>query len=264
LKHEYFANPILKQLLLSALFTFFDGVVFNANRPCIFRRTLLIVMGFIGAFLPIAPALAQVTNDGRAWLNMQLVGETGIDKFKWYLEVQPRWRNGVSELDQRLIRPALIYEVTEDTSVWFGYVSVKGFGDTGGLRENRLWQQLLTEFRPTENIRIKSQTRFEQRRFEGFSDTSYKLRQKLALYVPFYSGSKYSLLTYGELHHNFNDTDSGATRGLDQYRLFGGIEWKPSKKFSIETGYLNQYFDNRKAPDLNNHIFSTTIYYHLD
>ena len=249
---------------MSALFTFINVRAFNPSRPWLYGRSLLILIGLIGSLLPTTPALAQVTTDGRAWLNMQVIGDTGVDKLKWYLELQPRWRNDVSEFDQRLIRPALIYELTKDTSLWFGYVDVKGFGDTSSLRENRLWQQLLTEFRPTEEIRIKSQTRFEQRRFEGFSDTTYKLRQKLALYIPISSGSQYSLLTYGELHHNFNNTDVGATKGLDQYRLFAGIEWKPNKKFSIETGYLNQHFENRRAPDLNNHIFSTTIYYHLD
>lgn len=249
---------------MSTLFRFINATVFNLSRLSLHAWTLFILVGLFGSILPTKPALAQVTNDGRAWLNMQVIGDTDVDKLKWYLEIQPRWRNNVSELDQRLIRPALIYELTKDTSLWFGYVNVKGFGDTSSLQENRLWQQLLTEFRPIEDIRIKSQTRFEQRRFEGFSDTTYKLRQKLALYLPISSGSQYSLLTYGELHHNFNNTDAGATKGLDQYRLFAGIEWKPNKKFSIETGYLNQHFKNRRAPDLNNHIFSTTIYYHLD
>jgi len=160
---------------------------------------------------------------------MQFFGDTGYDKFKWYLEVQPRWRDNVNNIDQRLIRPALIYEISKDTSIWFGYVNVQGFNRTSDLREHRLWQQLLTKFQPNENFSIKSQTRFEQRTFEGFKDVGYKFRQKFAIYMPFTKTSTLSAMLYDELHYNINATDYGAVQGFEQNRFFMGIEWQPTK-----------------------------------
>lgn len=205
-----------------------------------------------------------VINDGRAWINMQAIGNTGLERWKWYAEFQPRWRDSFSNFDQRLIRPALIYELSEDSSVWLGYVNVQGYNRTSSLREHRLWQQYLTKFKINEHITVKSQTRTEQRYFVGFSDVGYKIRQKFAFYIPVAGSSEFSALIYDEVHHNFNTTDYGASRGFEQNRIFFGLEWKPQKNLSIEAGYLNQYFDNRREPDQNNHIFSTTIYYNLD
>jgi hypothetical protein len=242
-----------------------DCFPFIKLRPNHFIAFFLLLLLFTSKFsFASDDSQPNVVTDSRAWLNLQLYGDTGFDKFKWYLEVQPRWRDNVSNIDQRLIRPALIYEISKDTSIWFGYVNVQGFNATSNLRENRLWQQFLTKFEPNENFSIKSQTRFEQRRFQGFSDVGYKIRHKFAIYMPFSKNSELSAMLYDEVHHNFNSTDYGASKGFEQNRFFIGLEWKPSKKFSVETGYLNQFFTNRKSLNQNNNIFSTTIYYNLD
>jgi hypothetical protein len=206
----------------------------------------------------------SIVRDARAWVNMQGVGDTGIDGWNWYFEFQPRWRDSKRNFDQRLIRPALIYELSEDSSLWFGYANVQGYGKSSSLREHRLWQQYLIKYKVNDYLTIKSQTRTEQRYFVGYSDVGYKIRQKVAFYIPFGKSSDYSALFYEEVHHNFNTTDYGASKGFEQNRFFLGVEWKPQKNLSIETGYLNQYFDNRKQPDQSNHIFSTTIYYQFD
>ena len=163
----------------------------------------------------------DLIRDTRAWLNMEAVGSTGIDRLKWYFEFQPRWRDNVANFDQRLIRPGLFYELSERSSLWFGYAKVQGYGTASSLREHRLWQQYLIKYKVNEYLTVKSQTRAEQRYFVGFSDVNYKIRQKLAFYIPFSKGSDYRALIYDEVHHNFNSTDYGASKGFEQNRFSG-------------------------------------------
>jgi hypothetical protein len=201
--------------------------------------------------------------DTRAWLNMQATGSTGVKNVRWYLEVQPRLREDLRERDQFFFRPAIIYNFAPKTSLWLGYAYARTYVDNPLLQdEHRAWQQLLHEFEPINSIRLRSWTRLEQRKFESSSDIGHKIRQRVAINIPFEHDLNLSALISNEYHHNVNNTNFGARSGFDQNRLFGGIAWKASKQSLVEIGYLNQYV-NRRNTDAMNHILSTTLYYNF-
>ncbi len=205
-----------------------------------------------------------VEEDGRAWLNLQANGATGIDHLRWYMELQPRYREESRERDQLIIRPALYYQLDKMNSVWLGYAYVRTFTDNPlTQREHRYWQQFAHEFAPIYGMRLRSFTRLEQRTFEGTNDTGHKIRQRLMLNIPFENHANLSTLISEEYHHNLNDTDYGARSGFDQNRLFAGLAWVISPSVSMETGYLNQYI-RRRNEDAMNHVFSTTLYFKFD
>ena len=73
--------------------------------------------------------------------------------------------------------------------------------------------------------------------------------------------TNYPALSYvmsDELFVNVDQTDWGAHRGLDQNRLFVGVNWKVNKRCTLETGYLNQIV-NKTTHNLENHVISTTV-----
>lgn len=208
-------------------------------------------------------AANSAEEDGRAWLNVQATGKTGIEQMRWYVELQPRLREELKERDQFFFRPAIIYDISAKTSLWLGYAYARTFVDNPVLEdEHRAWQQLLHEFEPIYGIRLRSWTRLEQRKFEGANDIGHKLRQRLAINIPFAHHPNLSTLISNEYHQNLNRTDYGARSGFDQNRLFAGLAYKMSPQSLIEVGYLNQYV-NRRNEDAMNHVLSTTIYYNF-
>lgn len=219
-----------------------------------------IAMGLIA--LIVLPAYAA-EEDNRAWLNVQATGSTSIQNVRWYMELQPRVRDDFRERDQFFFRPALIYALAPKTSLWIGYAYVRTYVDSPLLQdEHRAWQQLLHEFEPIGGIRLRSWTRLEQRKFESAGDIGHKIRQRVAMNIPFAHYPNLSTLISNEYHHNLNSTDYGAGSGFDQNRLFGGIAWKASPQSLIEVGYLNQYV-NRHNEDAMNHVLATTLYYNF-
>lgn len=225
-----------------------------------------IIYHFIAAFLLLATlnVANAAEEDGRAWLNLQANGSTGIDHLRWYMELQPRYREELREREQVLIRPALYYQLDKMNSVWLGYAYVRTFTDNPlTQREHRYWQQFAHEFAPIYGMRLRSLTRLEQRTFEGTNDTGHKIRQRLMLNIPFENHVNLSTLISEEYHHNLNDTDYGARSGFDQNRLFAGLAWVINPRVLMETGYLNQYI-RRNNEDAMNHVLSTTLYFKFD
>lgn len=204
-------------------------------------------------------AHADAIEDGRIWLNINVIGALPAEHWHWYTELQPRWRNEGSEFEQVLIRPAVYYAITPQSSIWLGYAYVDT--DPAGrdsFEEHRIWQQFLHRFDTIGSLNIQSRTRLEQRFLENSHDTGHKLRQLLRLTYPSPLSERLLLVAYDEYFVNLNDTDYGAKRGFDQNRAFIGVNWAFDTQHKLEIGYLNQYVNGRRV-DAENHVFSTTL-----
>lgn len=201
---------------------------------------------------------AETEEDGAFWFNINAQGKLPMDGFNWYAEYQPRWRQEGKYLDASILRPAIFYDINQNTSLWLGYANIR-FHPSGraSREENRLWQQFLYKFQPFSDISLLSRTRLEQRHFENASDTGHRLRQLFRVTIPIES-SAYSLVLWDEYFIHLNDTDWAAVRGFDQNRAFLGVNAKLNKQASLEIGYLNQYV-NARSVDKENHVFSTTL-----
>lgn len=227
-----------------------------------FKKHTLTKLAISLMALIVFPAHAA-EEESRTWLNMQATGITSIQNLRWYMELQPRGRDDFRERDQFFIRPALIYTLAPKTSFWLGYAYVRTYVDNPLLQdEHRAWQQLLHEFEPIDGIRLRSWTRLEQRKFESAGDIGHKIRQRVAMNIPFAHQPNLSTLISNEYHHNMNSTDYGARSGFDQNRLFLGLAWKASQQSLVEIGYLNQFI-NRRNEDAMNHVLATTLYYNF-
>jgi len=202
---------------------------------------------------------AESIEDGRIWLNLQANGSTGIDKLRWYMELQPRWREEGEHLDQVLLRPAVYYQLTEQSSAWAGYAHVVTHpAGKSAFDEHRVWQQYQYQFAPIHSIVILSRTRLEQRFIENADDTGHKLRQMFRVVAPSGVHSKLSWVFYDEYFVNLNHTDYGARKGFDQNRTFFGGNWAINPHAKFEFGYLNQLVKTKQA-DLVNHVLSSSI-----
>lgn len=225
------------------------------------KYTLITLATGLMSFI-VSPTYAA-EEDGRAWLNLQVTGQTAIKNLGWNVELQSRERQELRERDQFFFRPSLMYAIAPKTSLWLGYAYVNTEVDNPLLQdEHRTWEQLKHEFEPIGSIRLRSWTRLEQRKFESAGDIGHKIRQWVAMNIPFAHYPNLSTLISNEYHHNLNSTDYGARSGFDQNRLFVGLAWQTKEQNLIEIGYLNQYI-NRHNIDAMNHVLATTFYYHF-
>jgi len=217
------------------------------------RKLLIMVI----AGLISMPVSASPDEDGRVWFTVNAIGPLPAQDWYWYAEIQPRWREEASEFDQIIIRPAVYYAVSKQSSIWAGYAHV--VTDPSGrssFDEHRIWQQFLHNFQPIGSVSIQSRTRLEQRFIENSDDTGHKVRQMLRLTMPSKLNPQLTWVAYDEYFHNLNQTDYGARRGFDQNRAFVGVNWAFKPSLRLEVGYLNQYINNKDTNNMN-HVFST-------
>lgn len=200
---------------------------------------------------------ASPDEDGRAWFTVNAIGSLPAKNWHWYAEFQPRWREEAREFDQLIIRPAVYYAVSQQSSVWAGYAHV--VTDPSGQKsfdEHRIWQQFLHNFQPIHSVSIQSRTRLEQRLIENADDDGHRVRQMLRLTMPSKLHAQLTWVAYDEYFLNLNETDYGARRGFDQNRAFVGVNWTFNPRVKLEVGYLNQYI-NAKNTNSMNHVVST-------
>lgn len=202
---------------------------------------------------------AGLKEDGGYWFNLRMQGELPVQNFYWDMDINPRWRNEGKHLDNLYLRPAVFYKPDSKTSLWLGHDTIASHPDgKSSYQENRWWQQFQYQFDPVQSITFTNRSRLEQRTREGFHDTGHRLRQ---MFKASKAVTNYPALSYvmsDELFVNVDQTDWGAHRGLDQNRLFVGINWKVNKRCTLETGYLNQIV-NKTTHNLENHVISITV-----
>jgi hypothetical protein len=223
------------------------------NKKCALLYAFILIM------LRCCHAIAGPDEDGGYWFNLRMQGGLPAPDFYWDVDINPRYRNEGRHIDTLYLRPAVFYKTDPNTSLWLGRDQIIGHPDgKSAYHESRWWQQYQHQFEPFHSFTLTNRTRLEERRREGFNDTGHRLRQMLKITTPILHNPALSLVVSDEVFINVDQADWGAKRGLDQNRIFIGVNWKIDKTSILETGYLNQ-FVNKATQNLENHVISTTL-----
>ncbi|MET0259287.1 MAG: DUF2490 domain-containing protein [Methylobacterium sp.] len=225
-----------------------------------FRRTLPLLSA-VCLLTAGSPAAAQVTHDGQLWINATVFG--GVDRFAYFAEIQPRFGEGISQLDQLLLRPALGWKLDEELTLYQGYAYVET-RPLGGpsFTEDRSFQQIDWKIGTFEGVTVSSRTRFEQRWQSNGRDTGFRLREFLRFARPLSDAEgSISALGWTEAFLALNDTDWGARAGFDRVRTFVGLEVPTGGKSAVEIGYMNQTVNTPAAGTEMDHIISLSFFY---
>ena len=217
-------------------------------------RTVGILLALIAACTPV---FSETDHDGRTWFNLTAQGRLGPSRWRWYFDVQERNRNSGGDADQFVVRPAIGYSLTENSTVWAGYAYTANFNTTGGvLDENRIFEQYLWS-RPAGRGNLSARTRMEQRYFENTEKVTWRLREQVRFVRPLERQPWLAPIVWEEILFHLNST-SRAQHGLDQNRVFAGVGLNVSPKARIEVGYMNQ-FSHSTGLNRMNHILSTVV-----
>ncbi|SEP44232.1 Protein of unknown function [Methylobacterium sp. ap11] len=206
------------------------------------------------------PAAAQVEQDGQFWINATAFGSIG--SFAVFAEVQPRFGDGPSRLDQLIVRPAVGWAINDALTLYQGYARVESTPLTGrSCSEDRSFQQVGWEIGTIERVKLSSRTRFEQRFQTNGRDTGFRLRQMLRAAVPLTDETRgVAAVAWTEVFAALNDTDWGARAGFDRVRTFVGLEIPLQGRSTLEFGYMNQTARAPAGRVAMDHIVSLNLF----
>ncbi len=210
------------------------------------------------AILAPASAGAQTTEDEQAWVNLTIQGPVA-GPIVYFVEAQPRFGDGVSRLDQLILRGAIGAKVTSRLTLYQGYAHV-ALPIAGGpdRNEERSFQQA-TWLVPVRTGELQSRTRLEQRFRSDGNDTGWRVREMLRYELPV-KGTSVRPLGSVEAFVHLNDTNWGNESGFDQVRTFLGVEVPLFGKSTAELGYLNQTIDQPGGRTRMNHVASISVF----
>jgi hypothetical protein len=238
-----------------------------------FRRFFgLVVLALLPVLTPSSPTRANelieegsLDSDAQAWSMIVVQGKIS-DSFRGYLEIQPRWSSDAESFDKFIVRPAAVYTLNDELTLWVGYAGIQSFVPSGSW-EHRTWQQIQHDKNFGGFILI-NRTRFEQRFLPGAADTSHRFRHMVRGLLPVNDDKTWAVVFSDEVFVNLNDADVGGGStigaGFDQNRAFVGLNHALNSQLRIEFGYLNNFI-NRPAgqADRLNHNFLLALFFNF-
>ncbi len=193
------------------------------------------------------------SEDFQIWSPVYLTNSFTDNIQGWY-EVQPRFGENVSQVNQLLLRTALGYRITKNLALWQGYAWTPSF-EPEFVSENRIYQQLVyAQGFPA--VDVMSRTRLEQRWIQHVPGTAVRFRTLLRSRLPLDNSRLWGLVTQNEIFFNLNSPTNGPEGGFDQNRFFLGLNKKINKYLSVDGGYQLQAINTGESSLFNtlNHI----------
>jgi hypothetical protein len=228
----------------------------------------------VQAFTQLGP---NAKEDFRLWTPVFLTVNLPA-RFIAYMEVNPRIGDDVTNIDQLLLRPAIGYKLTDNIAIFQGYAWIGNFNQPhkppqpSFIGENRIWQQVnYTE--KFGSVKFLARTRLEERFIDHAAGTAVRFRQMFKVTVPIPQAPDWAFVTFDEIFINLNSVGTfdefthgqtkGPGSGIDQNRLFVGINRTFTSWLNVDIGYQNQMLNQRQLPgnaNLINHILMLNFY----
>ncbi|MCU7550786.1 DUF2490 domain-containing protein [Chitinophagaceae bacterium LB-8] len=197
-------------------------------------------------------AQKQVSKFEQIWLGY--VSNTRISE-RWgiWFDANIRTRDNFTKgLNVTIIRPGIMYFITDNTNLTFGYAYANYFagndGRTIALPEHRPWQQLIWTNRYPK-LRLHNRLRLEERFLRKLESPdklgngynfNYRIRYSFSLSTPLskkaFEPNTVTLVLNDEVMLNFGKKIQ--TNTFDQNRLFGGLNYHLSKHSILQAGYM--------------------------
>lgn len=223
-----------------------------ASRVICLLGTLLLA----GVVLPGPVGAQAIVDQWDAQLWLQLNSQIPVAKtWSLILEGQPRWNENFTRYDQVVLRAGLLKRVTPGIQLSAAYAFVPRHTVIGTLYEHQAYEQALFALPRLGRWAPQLRIREDQRYLGQWGELSHRVREQLRVTHPIPGAPGWTLVLHQELFVNWDSTRLGPARGVDQHRLFTGIQHRLTKDLAIETGYLwQEVFRLGLRPARHNHI----------
>ena len=174
-------------------------------------------------------------------------------KIESRFQFSPRWTDNITGFNQFILHALLGYKFNDHFSFFQGYAWSTTY-IPGFKSEQRPYQELDFSHK-LKKILFDHRIRFEERFLEDVDRVSLRFRYKITGTYPLGKSSKWSLVLFDELFLNLNSQAGGPFAGIDQNRIYAGLNRKLTEYLSTEFGYQLQHSHKPSLPtDTLNHF----------
>lgn len=220
------------------------------------RTAILLTALSVGSAEPVsAQTLPVVVDEQDAQLWLQFNSQIPVAR-TWFLilEGQPRWNQNLTRFDQAVFRTGVIKRLTPSIQLSAAYAFVSRHTVLGTLFEHQSYEQVLFTLPRLGKWVPTLRLREDQRYLAEWGDASHRIRESFRMTRPLPGKPAWTLVVYEESFVNLDDTVRGPARGLDQVRLYSGIQHPITKDLAVEFGYMWQELRQLGArPHRRNH-----------
>lgn len=226
------------------------------------KNPLLQIIILILSLWNLNPACAKDTfaNDFGLWTAVNVYAPI-TEKVQTRFQISPRWLDNSTDFNQFVLHGLLGYKFNKHFSFYQGYawntLYIPNF-----TREQRPYQEAIISHE-LDKLEFEHRFRFEERFLQGVDGVALRGRYRLKGTYPLDRNKKWSLVLFDELFINFNSPDDGPEAGIDQNRIYAGINRRFNENISADLGYQLQHrhFPGPKVETLNHFIFFYLNYY---
>ena len=192
-------------------------------------------------------------------------------KWSYMTDVQLRSSPGFEFLQNILIRPGLLYQITEKQSVGIGYTYFATWEHNELPRtfepENRIFEQYILELE-FGRLMLNNRFRLEQRFIQQTSGNVFaqrlrhQVQAKIRLNVDTAFKKGWYLNLQNEIFLNIQNKEKLNNNFFDQNRPYAGIGYRFAKKIETELGYYHRYQlenDSRKKEPIVQFMLITNL-----
>lgn len=223
----------------------------------IFMYMIMIMKRYIYLFLGLFVNLGTYANNDPFGAWYMYFGNIHFQNTSWRASYDFQYRNHnmMGDLNQLLLRGGIQYTRIDNLTLGAGYafvLSEKKDLPNEPFRENRLYQDILTNQTIGKNNVLKHRFRFEQRFIES-QDIKTRLRYQLAVEIPIFTQVEKQRMIYAVASNElFMNTDryTRKNNAFDRNRVFFGASFKWNKNTGIQLGWMNQLLQQNSAQQL--------------
>jgi hypothetical protein len=192
-------------------------------------------------------------NDQGLWTGATITTPI-TEKVHTRIYVSPRWLDSSTDFSQFILHGLLGYKFNKNFSIWQGYAYSRTY-ISDLKREHRPYNDLVLE-NNFKKLKIENRIRIEERFLEDIDDVTVRTRYRLRGSYPLDKKEKWNLVLFDEIFVNCNSHFDGPQAGLDQNRIYVGLNRKINEHFNIDGGYLlqHQHREGKNNDNLNHFV----------
>jgi long-subunit fatty acid transport protein len=199
--------------------------------------------------LIFAVHLQAQTNEASGWFFLSHTQKLA-DKWSYMTDVQIRSSSHFKYLQNILLRPGLLYQLTDQQSLGIGYTYFATW-DRSEMPctfepESRIFEQYVYKSKGG-RLALNNRLRFEQRFIQKTEATIFarRLRYQIQARFQLTCDSEFATGLYvnlqNEIFLNVQNQDEINNHFFDQNRLYLGMGYRVIKEFEVELGYYYRY-----------------------
>jgi len=214
-------------------------------------RSLLFILVLVISVLSSQLPVLSVENDLGLWTNINLKVPI-TNKIETRFQFSPRLVDNITDFNQFVTHGTLGYKLNKNFSIWQGYAWSTTY-IPNFRREQRIYNDIVYES-TFKKLELENRFRLEERFLQSVEGVSLRGRYRLKASYPIDRRKKWRVVFIDEIFTNFNSHFNGPQAGLDQNRIYLGLNKRFNEHFNLDGGYQLQHLHRESNDDKLNHF----------